>query len=56
MNGFVKIGKAAELLGVSIQTLRRLEKQGTLLPDRKSKGTFYYSLDKLFALQNSSSI
>ena len=55
MNGFVKIGKAAELLGVSIQTLRRLEKQGTLLPDRKSKETRYYRLDKLFGLQNSSS-
>ena len=55
MNRFVKIGKAAELLGVSIQTLRRLEKQGTLLPDRKSKETRYYRLDKLFGLQNSSS-
>jgi putative resolvase len=55
MNRFFKIGKAAELLGVSIQTLRRWEKQGNLLPDRKSKGTLYYSVDKLFGLQNSSS-
>jgi putative resolvase len=52
---FLKIGKAAQLLGVSIQTLRRLEKQGALLPDRKSKETRYYSLEKLFSLKNSSS-
>jgi DNA-binding transcriptional MerR regulator len=55
MNRFFKIGKAAELLGVSIQILRRWEKQGALLLYRKSKGTRYYSVEKLFGLQNSSS-
>jgi putative resolvase len=48
MNRFVKIGKAAEILGVSIQTLRRWELEGTFSADRKtSGGTRYYSLDKL---------
>ena len=36
MSRFIKIGKASELLGVSIQTLRRWESNGTLLPDRKT--------------------
>src|SRR6516165_3551702 len=31
----VKIGKAAELLGVSVQTLRKLEDSGELVPDRR---------------------
>lgn len=36
-NRFVKIGVAAELLGVSIDTLRQWEQTGELLPDRKSE-------------------
>jgi len=52
MSRFVKIGKAAEILGVSIQTLRRWETLGTLLPDRKTSGqTRYYDLDKLLGHQ-----
>jgi putative resolvase len=48
MRRFIKIGEAAKILGVSIQTLRRWEEKGYLLPDRKSKGeTRYYNLDKL---------
>jgi len=48
MSRFIKIGQAATLLGVSIQTLRRWELEGELLPDRKSEGgTRYYQLDKL---------
>jgi predicted site-specific integrase-resolvase len=48
MNRFIKIGEAARVLGVSVQTLRRWEKDGSLLPDRISEGkTRYYSLDKL---------
>lgn len=54
MSRFIKIGKAAELLGVSIQTLRRWELQKTLLPDRKSAGTRYYNVDKLLGIQKSS--
>ena len=48
MNRFIKIGEAARILGVSIQTLRRWEETKHLVPERKSKGkTRYYNLDKL---------
>lgn len=48
MSRFIKIGEAAKILGVSIQTLRRWELDGSLIPHRKSKGnTRYYDLDKL---------
>lgn len=48
MSRFIKIGEAARLLGISIQTLRRWEETGYLLPARKSKGnTRYYDLDQL---------
>jgi putative resolvase len=47
MSRFVKIGEAAKILGVSIQTLRRWEESAYLLPSKKSKGnTRYYDLDK----------
>lgn len=53
MSRFIKIGEAAKLLGISVQTLRRWEREGGLLPDRKSEGgTRYYDLDKLLGLQN----
>lgn len=56
MNRFVKIGKAAEILGVSIQTLRRWEKLGTLISEsRNSGGTRYYDLEKLLGLRQTSS-
>ena len=52
MSRFLKIGAAAELLGVSVQTLRRWEADGYLIPDRKSKGqTRYYNLDHLLGLK-----
>lgn len=48
MNRFIKIGQAAKILGVSIQTLRRWEENGYLVPERKSVGnTRYYDPDKL---------
>ena len=48
MSRFIKIGETAKILGVSIQTLRRWEESGYLVPDRKSKGsTRYYNIDKL---------
>ena len=54
MNRFVKIGKAAELLGVSIQTLRRWERLGKIQSERYAKGeTRYYDLDKLLGHQKS---
>lgn len=52
MSRFVKIGKAAEILGVSVQTLRRWELDGSLIPDRKSQGkTRYYDLEKVLGLK-----
>jgi len=48
MSRFIKIGEAAKILGVSIQTLRRWESEGYLIPHRKSKGhTRYYDHDQL---------
>jgi predicted site-specific integrase-resolvase len=53
MNRFIKIGEAAKVLGISIQTLRRWEETGYLLPARKSKGsTRYYDLDQLLGKKN----
>lgn len=48
MNKLVKIGKAAEILGCSVDTLRRWERTGELLPTRKSAGgTRFYSQERL---------
>ena len=48
MNRLLKIGQAAEVLGVSISTLRRWELNGTLLPDLKSEGgTRYYDFNRM---------
>lgn len=53
MNRFIKIGKASEILGVSIQTLRRWESSKTFVPVKKTAGgTRYYDLDKLLGLKN----
>ena len=52
-NRLVKIGKAASLLGVSVQALRKWEKAGELIPDRKTAaGTRYYNTAKLLNLGN----
>lgn len=49
----VKIGKAAEMLGVEVATLRKWEASGELIPDRKSAGgTRYYDVGKLMGLGN----
>ena len=48
MSRFIKIGEAAKVLGVSVQTLRRWEENSYLLPSKKSDGkTRYYDLDQL---------
>ncbi len=45
----IKIGKAAKILGISVQTLHKWEKTGELTPDRKTlAGTRYYDMDKIF--------
>lgn len=44
----IKIDEAARILGVTEQTLRRREKSGQLLPDKKTEGgTHYYDIDRL---------
>jgi predicted site-specific integrase-resolvase len=49
----VKIGKAAEMLGVDVQTLRNWERSGELMPDRKSAGGVrYYDVAKVLGLGN----
>jgi putative resolvase len=48
MSRFIKIGEAAKVLGVSVQTLRRWEETGYLASHRKSEGgTRYYDLNLL---------
>lgn len=52
MSRFVKVGQAARILGVSVQTLRRWEERGQLLPERRSDGgTRYYDVEKLLNLK-----
>ena len=49
----VKIGKAADMLGVDVQTLRAWEASGELIPDRRSKGGVrYYDIGKIMGLGN----
>ncbi len=48
MNRYIKIGEAAKLLGVTVQTIRRWERTNQLLPDKKTEGgTRYYDIDRL---------
>lgn len=48
----IRIGKAAEVLGVTVQTLRNWEKTGKLLPQRSQGKQRYYLLEDIqrFAL------
>jgi predicted site-specific integrase-resolvase len=38
MNTYISIGNAAKMLGVSLQTLRRWDKEGKLVPERTPAG------------------
>ena len=47
----VKIGKAAEMLGLDVQTLRAWEKSGELIPDRRgAAGVRYYDVGRVMGL------
>jgi predicted site-specific integrase-resolvase len=53
----IKVGKAAEMLGVTVQTLHAWEASGELLPDRKSAGgRRYYDADKLAGLSQADAV
>jgi putative resolvase len=47
MNRLISIGRASEILGVSITTLRRWELAGKLVPERTASGHRRYDLGKL---------
>ena len=47
MDSFVRIGEAAQALGVSITTLRRWEREGKLVPAHTSGGHRRYDLAKV---------
>ena len=52
MSRYIKIGEAAKLLGVTPQTVRRWEREGAVLPVRRSEGgTRYYDLNQLLGLK-----
>lgn len=54
MNRLMKIGEAAKLLGISIQTLRRWEKSGQIIPAKRSEGgTRFYDANELLGIKHS---
>jgi len=56
MNRLIKVGEAAIILGVTVQTLRRWEKTGQLLPDKRTVGgTRYYDIDRLLGVSSKES-
>ena len=49
----VKIGIVAEMLGTKLDTLRKWERTGELLPTRKTRaGTRYYAVADLLAIKD----
>ncbi len=46
-NNKIRIGKAAEILGVTTQTLRNWEKTGKLTPKRSAGGQRYYDAEEV---------
>ncbi len=54
MSRLIKAGEASKILGVTVQTLRRWERTGQLLPDKKTEGgTRYYNIDRLLGCTTS---
>lgn len=56
MSGFLKIGETSELLGVSIPTLRRWDKEGRLKPSKVINGTRWYSREQLEQFQSGNTV
>ena len=47
MDRYVSVGRAAGMLGVSVSTLRRWEREGKLMPERTASGHRRYALSQL---------
>lgn len=47
MDRLITIGEAAEVLGVSISTLRRWDREGRLTPEKTTSGHRRYDISKL---------
>lgn len=47
MNGYISIGKTAEILGVTVETLRRWEQKGLLSSERTPTGHRRYKLTQV---------
>jgi len=47
MNRLITVGEASEILGVSISTLRRWDKEGRLKPEKTASGHRRYDITKL---------
>lgn len=47
MNRLITIGEASEILGVSISTLRRWDREGRLIPEKTTSGHRRYDISKL---------
>jgi predicted site-specific integrase-resolvase len=47
MNRLITIGEASEVLGVSISTLRRWDREGRLIPEKTTSGHRRYDISKL---------
>ncbi|WP_018665518.1 MerR family transcriptional regulator, partial [Heyndrickxia acidiproducens] len=48
----VNIGKVAETVGVTVDTIRRWEKEGKIKSERSSAGHRRYDLDQVLAYVN----
>ncbi|PKJ52129.1 IS607 family transposase [Bacillus sp. SN10] len=54
MKNYISIGKAANILGKTQQTLRNWDKEGVFIANRTPKGHRIYDLDKVVAFQKKS--
>ncbi|MGN4818874.1 MerR family DNA-binding transcriptional regulator [Bacillus cereus group sp. MYBK139-2] len=54
MKNYISIGKAANILGKTQQTLRNWDKEGVFIANRTPKGHRIYDLEKVVAFQKKS--